>query len=577
MLIRTLRTFLAPYRGLLSLVLVLSLAAAMAMLYLPILNASLIDQGVAQGNVGYIWRTGALMLAVSALHGLCTVASVYFGAKTAMSFGRDLRAAIFSRVLAFSAQELIGFGPPSLITRNTNDVQQLQMLVLMSCSMLVVAPITMIGGIIMAMREDIGLSWLIALAVPLLVVSIGTLNRKMGPVFHRMQGYLDAVNRVLREQIGGIRVVRAFVREAYEQERFARTNAQLSATASAAGRLIAWLFPVVMLTMNVFSVAVLWFGANRVAAGHMQIGALTAFLAYLIQILISVIMATFVLMLAPRAAVCADRIQEVLQTEPSVVASLKSVTLPAAPRTLELRHAQFTYPGADMPVLRDVSFLAKAGQTIAIIGSTGAGKSTLASLIPRLFDVTGGVVMVDGVDIRDIDPDILSATIGLVPQTAFLFSGTVASNLRHGKPDATEQELWRALEVAQCAHFVRAMPGELQAAIAQGGSNVSGGQRQRLAIARALVRRPGIYVFDDTFSALDVATDARLRVALKAETRNAVVIVISQRVATIADAERILVLEDGLIVGDGTHEALLAQSTTYREIVDSQLGADDAA
>ena len=577
MLIHTLRTFLAPYRALLSMVLVLSVAGTIASLYLPSLNAALIDQGVAKGDTQFIWRTGALMLAVSALQGLCAATSVYFGAKAAMSFGRDLRGAIFAHVLAFSARELNRFGAPSLITRNTNDVQQVQMLVLMSCTLLVSAPITMIGGIIMAVRVDAGLSWLIALAMPVLIVSIGAVVLRMGPLFRSMQGYIDSVNRVLREQITGIRVVRAFVREPYEQERFAQANAQVTAAATSAGRLMAALFPIVMLTMNVFSVAVLWFGARRIAADHMQIGAMTAFLTYLIQILMSVMMATFLLMLAPRAVVCADRIQEVLQTEPSVVPPVQGMKLSVGTSRVELRGAQLTYPGADLPVLRDVSFVASAGQTTAIIGSTGAGKSTLVSLIPRLFDTTGGMVMIDGMDVRAIDPDALSGKIGLVPQKAYLFSGTVASNLRYGRPDASESELWHALEVAQSADFVRAMPDGLQAVIAQGGSNLSGGQRQRLAIARALVRRPAIYIFDDAFSALDVATDARLRAALKSETRDAVVLIVSQRVATVLDCDRILVLEDGLIVGDGTHKALLGTCATYKEIVDSQLSAEEAA
>lgn len=577
MLISTLRTFLAPYRGLLLLVLILSLVGTMASLYLPSLNAAIIDQGIARGDTGFIWRTGALMLAVSALQGVCAGTSVYFGAKAAMGFGRDLRAAIFGHVLAFSSRELNALGAPSLITRNTNDVQQVQMLVLMSCTMMVSAPITMVGGVIMAVREDAGLSWLLVLAVPVLVAVIGVVVSKMRPLFAVMQTRIDAVNRVLREQITGIRVVRAFVREPYEEARFAKASGELTQTATSLGVMMALIFPIVMFVMNAFSVAVLWFGAERIAAGHMQVGALTAFLAYLIQILMSVMMATFMLMLAPRAAVCADRIQEVLRTKPSVVPPAQGVMTTSGPSRVEMRGAQFTYPGADLPVLRDISFVAAPGQTTAIIGSTGAGKTTLVSMIPRLFDATDGAVLVNGVDVRDLDPDVLSEKIGFVPQKAFLFSGTVASNLRYGKPDASDDELWRALTVAQAADFVRAMPGGLEAEIAQGGTNVSGGQRQRLAIARALVRRPDIYLFDDAFSALDVTTDARLRAALKAETRDAVVIIVSQRVATIADAQRILVLEDGSIVGDGTHEALLDTCPTYIEIVDSQLSAEEAA
>jgi ATP-binding cassette, subfamily B, multidrug efflux pump len=577
MLIRTLRTFLAPYSGLLWLVLILSLVGTMASLYLPNLNAAIIDQGVAKGDTGFIWRTGGLMLAFSALQGLCAATSVYFGARTAMSFGRDLRGAIFARVLAFSAREMNSLGAPSLITRTTNDVQQVQMLVLMSCTMLVSAPITMVGGVFMAVREDVGLSWLLLLAVPVLIISIGLLVMRMGPLFRVMQTRIDTLNRVLREQITGIRVVRAFVREPVEQQRFARANADLAATATSVGVLMATLFPLIMLIMNVFSVAVLWFGAHRIAAGHMQVGSLTAFLSYLIQILMSVMMATFLFVLAPRAAVCADRIQEVLRTEPSVVPPARGVLATTGPNGVEMRAAQFTYPGAESPVVSNLSFIAAAGQTTAIIGSTGAGKTTLISLIPRLIDVTGGSVLVGGVDIRALDPDVLGNKIGLVPQKSYLFSGTVASNLRYGKTDASDAELWHALEVAQAADFVRAMPGALEAAVSQGGSSLSGGQRQRLAIARALVRRPDIYLFDDSFSAIDVATDARLRAALKPVTRQAVVIIVSQRVATIADADRILVLEHGLIVGDGTHAALLASCPTYVEIVDSQLSAEEAA
>ena len=577
MLIQTLRRFLAPHRGLLWLVIGLSLIGTLASLYLPSLNASIIDEGVAHGDTGFIWRTGGIMLAVSALQGVCAATSVFFGARAAMGFGRDLRAAIFGKVLSFSAREMGSLGAPSLITRNTNDVLQVQMLVMMSCTMLVSAPITMVGGVFMAIREDAGLSWILLVAVPVLVLAIGFLIWRMRPLFGVMQTRIDAVNRVLREQITGIRVVRAFVREPQEEARFAVANAELTDTARRLGVLMASLQPVIMFLMNAFSVAVLWFGAERIASGHMQVGALTAFLSYLIQILMSVMMASFLMMMAPRAAVCAARIQEVLRTEPSVVPPALGVTETYSRSRVELKHAGFTYPGADFPVLRDISFTAAAGRTTAIIGSTGAGKTTLLSLIPRLIDATAGEVTVGGVDVRDLDPDVLGGKIGLVPQRAFLFSGTVASNLRYGKPDATEDELWHALRVAQAEDFVRAMPEGLDAPIAQGGGNVSGGQRQRLAIARALVRRPEIYLFDDSFSALDVATDARLRAALKSETAEAVVIIVSQRVATIRDAARILVLEDGGLVGDGTHDELLATCPTYAEIVDSQLSAEEAA
>jgi ATP-binding cassette, subfamily B, multidrug efflux pump len=577
MLIRLLRTYLARYRRPIAGLLVLSLAGTMAALLLPSLNAAIIDQGVARGDTAYIWRIGGVMLAVTLVQVGCSIWATYLGAKTAMSFGRDVRASLFERVLSFSSRELNRFGAPSLITRNTNDVQQVQMLVLLGSTMFVAAPITMIGGIIMALRTDVGLSWLVAVAMPVLAFSIYLVIRKMGPLFRLMQTRIDGVNRVLREQITGIRVVRAFVREPYETARFARANTELTDTATSAGRYMASIFPIVMFVMNVSNVAVLWFGAQRIDAGEMQIGALTAFLTYLVQILMSVMMATFLLMIAPRAAVCAERIQEVLHTESTVLPPVRPVKeLPAA-GVVSFTDTEFTYPGAESPVLKKISFTAEPGQTTAIIGSTGAGKSTLISLIPRLFDATGGSVKVDGVEVRDCDSELLWSRIGLVPQKAFLFSGTVASNLRYGKPDATDEELWRALRVAQAEDFVREMPGQLEAPISQGGSNVSGGQRQRLSIARALVKRPKIYVFDDSFSALDVATDARLRAALERETADAAVIIVGQRVATIADADKIVVLEHGEIVGSGSHKELLAYCPTYAEIVDSQLSAEEAA
>ena len=577
MLIRLLRSHLAPYKRPITGLLILSLAGTMAALLLPSLNAAIIDNGVARGDTAYIWRTGGKMLAVSLLQVGCSIWATYLGAKTAMSFGRDVRGSIFERVLSFSSRELNHFGAPSLITRNTNDVQQVQTLVLLGSTMFVAAPITMIGGIIMALRTDVGLSWLVAVSMPVLAISIFLVIRKMSPLFRVQQTRIDTVNRVLREQITGIRVVRAFVREPYETARFARANAELTDTATSVGRYVATIFPIVMFILNVSSVAVLWFGAQRVDAGEMQIGALTAFLTYLVQILMSVMMATFLLIIAPRAAVCAERIQEVLATDSSVVPPTHPVTTLRASGLVAFENTEFTYPGADSPVLRNISFTAEPGQTTAIIGSTGAGKSTLISLIPRLFDATGGSVTVDGVEVRECDPELLWSRIGLVPQKALLFSGTVASNLRYGKPDATDEELWRALRVAQAEDFVREMPGQLDAPIGQGGINVSGGQRQRLSIARALVKRPEIYVFDDSFSALDVATDARLRAALKPETAQAAVIIVGQRVATIADADKIVVLEHGEIVGTGTHEELLADCPTYAEIVDSQLSAEEAA
>ena len=577
MLIRLLRTYLARYRRPITGLLILSLAGTMAALLLPSLNAAIIDEGVAKGDTAFIWRTGGMMLAVTLVQVGCSIWATYLGAKTAMSFGRDVRGALFERVLSFSSRELNHFGAPSLITRNTNDVQQVQMLVLLSCTMFVAAPITMIGGIIMALRTDVGLSWLVAVAMPVLALSIFLVIRKMGPLFRLMQIRIDTVNRVLREQITGIRVVRAFVREPYETARFARANTELTDTTISVGRYVATIFPIVMFILNVSSVAVLWFGARRIDAGDMQIGALTAFLTYLIQILMSVMMATFLLIIAPRAAVCAERIQEVLNTESSVLPPARPVTELPATGVVAFQDTEFTYPGAESPVLRKINFTAEPGETTAIIGSTGAGKTTLISLIPRLFDATGGSVKVDGVEVRDCDPEMLWSRIGLVPQKAFLFTGTVASNLRYGNPDATDEELWHALRVAQAEDFVREMSGQLEAPISQGGTNVSGGQRQRLAIARALVKRPRIFVFDDSFSALDVATDARLRAALQRETAEAAVIIVGQRVATIADADKILVMEHGEIVGSGTHEELLAHCPTYAEIVDSQLSAVEAA
>ncbi len=575
MLITLLRRYLAPYRYLLLGVLVLQFVGTMASLYLPHLNAQIIDLGIVRGDLGFIWRTGAVMLAVSLIQIVCSVAAIYLGARAAMSFGRDVRGALFDRVLSFSARELNHFGAPTLITRNTNDVQQVQMLALLSSTMFVAAPITMIGGIVMALRTDVGLSWLIAVAVPLLAACIGVLIVLMRPLFAVIQTRIDAVNRILREQITGIRVVRAFVREPYEVERFDVANTALTTTQTSVGRRMAALFPVVMLILNVSSVAVLWFGAARIDAGQMQIGALTAYLTYLVQILMSVLMATFLLMLAPRAAVCAERIGEVLGTESSVVTASDPVTATPETSTVRFADAGFTYPGADAPVLEHVSFTAEPGQTTAIIGSTGSGKTTLVSLIPRLFDPTAGSVRVDGVEVARLDPDTLWDRIGLVPQRAFLFSGTVATNLRYGRPDATDDQLWQALRVAQAEDFVRAMPGQLDAPVAQGGTDLSGGQRQRLAIARALVKRPEIYVFDDSFSALDVGTDARLRAALARETGDACVIIVGQRVATIEAADKIVVLEDGRVVGIGTHQDLLASCPTYAEIVDSQRSVEE--
>ena len=576
MLVWLLRQYLTPYRREIAIIVALQFVATMAVLYLPSLNADIIDDGVAKGDTGYIIRTGSVMLVVSLVQILCSVGAVYVGARTASLLGRDLRSSLFHHVGSFSGRELAHFGAPSLITRTTNDVQQVQMLVLMTFTMMVTAPIMMVGGVLMAVREDVGLSWLVAVSVPLLFASVGLIASRMVPGFREMQTRIDAVNRVMREQITGIRVVRAFVREPVETERFGRANEDLARVAVRVGRWMATMFPVVMLILNVSSVAVLWFGGHRVDEGAMQVGSLTAFLAYLVQILMAVMMASFMLMMVPRAAVCADRITEVLDTGTSVVPPAEPVTEPTG-SGLRMRGVSFTYPGAEAPVLRDVDLDVRPGTTLAVIGSTGAGKTTLVNLVPRLFDVTDGVVEVEGVDVRRLDPDVLWSRIGLVPQKAFLFSGTVASNLRYGKPDATDEEMWQALEIAQARDFVEAMPGGLEAPIAQGGTNVSGGQRQRLAIARAVIRRPAIYLFDDAFSALDLATDARLRAALAPHTTDAAVLVVAQRVSTIIDADEILVLEDGEVVGRGTHDELLRDNPTYQEIVASQLTPEEAA
>jgi ATP-binding cassette subfamily B multidrug efflux pump len=580
MLMRVLRTYLRPYKKALWAVVALQVVQVTATLTLPSLNADIINHGImAPGgpNIGYIWRIGGIMLVVSLVQICFAIGATWFGAKAAMAFGRDVRAALFHRVTDYSAQEVALFGAPSLITRITNDVTQVQLLVVMSCTMLVAAPITLVGGVFFALREDGPLTLILLVSIPALVTGVGLVISRMIPQFQKMQERIDTVNQVLREQITGMRVVRAFVREPHETKRFGGANDLLTETSLKAGRLMAFMFPIVMLVLNLSSAAVLWLGAGRVDAGELQIGSLVAFLSYLVQILVAVMMGTFVAVLAPRAAVCADRIQEVLETQSSVVAPDSPVTDLRLRGDLELRDVTFKYPTAEAPVLCGVTLRARPGETTAIIGSTGSGKTTLLSLVPRLFDVTGGAVLVDGADVRELDPQLLWSRIGLIPQKPYLFSGTVASNLRHGKADATDDELWEALEIAQAADFVRAMPEGINSPIAQGGTNVSGGQRQRLAIARALVRKPGIYLFDDSFSALDLATDARLRAALAPVTADATVVIVAQRVSTIAHADQILVLEDGSPVGLGTHRELLATCPTYAEIVSSQLTAEEAA
>jgi ATP-binding cassette, subfamily B, multidrug efflux pump len=555
----------------------LQLASTLAVLYLPTLNADIIDNGVVKGDTAYIMRVGGVMLGVTLLQVMCAITAVYFGARTAMALGRDVRAAIFARVQDFSAREVGQFGAPSLITRTTNDVQQVQMLALLTFTLMVAAPIMCVGGIIMAMRQDVPLSALLLIIVPVLVGIVGAIIVRMRPLFRGMQTRIDEVNRVMREQITGIRVIRAFVRDKREQDRFSVANADLTDVSLKVGKLMALMFPLVMLVINISSVAVLYFGAYRIEDGGMQIGALTAFLAYLMQILMSVMMATFMFVMIPRAEVCAERIEEVLDTEPSVVPPLRPVRQTAVKGHLSLRGVEFRYPGAEEPVLRSIDLTARPGETTAIIGSTGSGKSTLLNLVPRLFDATAGTVLVDDVDVKTLDPKALAGAVGFVPQKPYLFTGTIASNLRYGKADATDEELWRALAIAQAKDFVEALPDQLEHPIAQGGTNVSGGQRQRLAIARALVVRPEIYLFDDSFSALDYSTDAALRAALARETADATVVIVAQRVSTIRDADRILVLDDGAVVGSGTHTELMSGNDTYREIVLSQLTEQEAA
>jgi len=576
MLVKILRKYLKPYWPMLVAVGVFQLAQSLASLYLPSLNADIVDKGIAQGDIPYIFTIGAVMLGITLVQIVCAIVAVYFAAKVAMSLGRDLRSGIFHTVSEFSEREVSHFGAPSLITRTTNDVQQVQMVTLMSLTLFISAPMLAIGGVIMALQQDVGLSWLMAVSIPVLLIAVGLIMVRMVPLFRLMQKRIDRVNLVLREQLTGIRVIRAFVQEGHETQRFATANTELTQTAISAGRLFALMFPTVMLVLNVSTVAVIWFGGIRVGDGDIQVGTLMAFMQYLMQILMGVMMATMMGILLPRAAVSADRIGEVLDTKTSVTLPENPVMEVSKVGTVEFLDASFQYPGAEEPVLKNISFAAKPGKMTAIIGSTGSGKSTLISLLPRLFDVTGGKVLVDGVDVRELDADLLWSLIGLVPQKPYLFSGTVATNLRYGKPDATDEELWDALEIAQSKDFVLEMEGGLDAPISQGGTNVSGGQRQRLAIARALVKKPEIYVFDDSFSALDTGTDARLRQALRRKVKGATMIVVAQRVSTIADADQIIVLENGEIVGVGTHDDLTENNVTYAEIVSSQLAAEEA-
>jgi ATP-binding cassette subfamily B multidrug efflux pump len=571
-----LKRYLAPFRRELALVIGLLFAQSIANLYLPELNADIINNGVVRGDLDYIWRTGAVMIVVTLLFGAASVAGAYWGARVAMGFGRDLRSAVFRKVQTFSQVEVNHFGTPSLITRNTNDVQQVQQFIVMALAMMISAPILAIGGAIMALRQDVPLSGMLLVIIPLMGLVIGSILRRAIPQFQAMQLKIDRINLVVREALSGVRVVRAFVRTRQEERRFDDANQDLTATALRVNRLFSLMMPALMVIMNLSTVAALWFGAIRVDSGAMPIGNFTAFLQYIIQILFGVMMATIMFVMVPRAAVSSARIQEVLLAEPSVRDPDVPLAPPRGQGVIEFRDVEFRYPGAEEPVLRGISFIARPGETTAIVGSTGSGKSTLVNLLTRFYDVTGGAVLLDGVDVRQLRRDDLWSRIGVVAQRALLFSGTVASNLRFGRDDASDDDLWRALDIAQ-GGFVRDMPGGLDAQVSQGGTNVSGGQRQRLAIARALVKRPDVYLFDDSFSALDVKTDARLRAALRREVADATVLVVAQRVATIMQAERIIVLDAGRIVGIGTHGELMTACPTYREIVESQLAGSEVA
>ena len=579
-MIGLLRTYLRPYAGPLLIVVGLLLFASIGNLYLPTLQGEIINDGVAKGDNDFILRTGVFMLLVTLLVGAASIAAVYWGARTAMGFGRDVRSAIFRKVESFAQVEVNRFGSASLITRNTNDVQQVQMLVFMSLTVLVQAPILIVGGIILAVRQDVPLSGLLVVVLPLMIVFIAIVMSRAIPLFRTQQAKLDRINQVMRETLAGVRVIRAFVRVQHEERRFDTANRDLFDTTLRVNRLFAITVPVMTGILNLSTVGVIWFGALRVDSGQMPIGNLTAFLQYILQIMFAVLMAVFMFIFVPRAAVSAGRIQEVLETEPSIGDPERPIAAPFAegqPLTVEFRDVTFGYPGAEQPVLHDISFTARPGEVTAIVGSTGSGKSTLVNLIPRFYDVTQGAVVVNGVDIRQMNRDELWRGVGVIPQKAFLFAGTIASNLRYGDPTATDDELWHALEIAQGRDFVEEMEGGLEAPITQGGANVSGGQRQRLAIARALVKKAGLFIFDDSFSALDYGTDARLRAALATELGWATVIIVAQRVGTIRNADQILVLDAGRIVGVGRHHELLESNETYREIVYSQLSETEAA
>lgn len=573
MLLALLRCYLRPYRWPVAAVMTLQLISTLASLYLPTVNASIIDDGVVRGDTGVITRLGAVMLAVTGVQVLCAVAAVYYGARTGTGFGRDLRRAVFTRVIGFSERETTRFGTPTLLTRTTNDVRQIQLVVQLGATVLVAAPIMSIGGLLMALHQDVGLSWLLAVAVPVLAGANYAIVVRMLPLFRRMQMLIDNINRVLRDQLTGIRVIRAFAREAHEQDRFARANLALSDTSMTVGNLQALMLPATTLIINASSVALIWFGGLRIDAGQMQVGSLIAFLSYFMQILMAVLMATMVVAILPRAAVCAERITEVLSTEPALSTPMNPVTPSSSTGEVRLAAVGFAYPGADRAVLHDVSLTARPGSTTAVVGSTGSGKSTLVSLICRLRDVTEGAVLIDGVDVRDRDPEELWSGIGLVPQRGYLFSGTVADNLRYGAPAGAQvgdEQMWEALRVAAADDFVAAHPDGLAMPVAQGGINLSGGQRQRLAIARAVIRRPSIYLFDDAFSALDTGTDAAVRAALREVAADATVIIVAQRISTVAQADQVIVIDDGRVVGAGPHQQLLTGCPTYAEFAESQ-------
>ena len=574
---RLLRTYLAPYWRQLLLVVALLTVQAIANLYLPNLNADIIDEGVVKGDVAYILRVGAVMLGVTLVLMVCAIIAVYWASRTAMGFGRDVRRGVFAKVLGFSQAETNHFGTPTLITRNTNDVQQVQTVLVLGLNVMVLAPIMAVGGVIMALREDATLSALLLVIIPLLAIFIAFMLSRALPLFRAVQAKVDRINQVMRETLSGMRVIRAFVRTAYEERRFDEANRDLTATSLKVTRLFALMIPTVMAIFNLSTVAILWFGSLRVDSGALEIGNLMAFLQYVMQILFAVMMAVIMFVMVPRAAASAERIQQVFDAEVSLAEPAEPRLLEAPRGRVTFRDVAFRYPGAEDPVLRGITFTAPPGQTTAIVGSTGSGKSTLINLVPRFYDVTGGHVEIDGVDVRQLRQEDLWRLIGLVPQRAYLFSGTIASNLRYGAPEASDDELWHALEVAQARDFVEELPEGLEAPVTQGGTNFSGGQRQRLAIARAVVRRPPIYVFDDSFSALDFKTDARLRAALREETSQAAVLIVAQRVGTILHADQIVVMEAGEIVGVGTHRELLETCQTYREIVFSQLSEAEAA